>query len=98
MGRPTHDRLVTLRQTSWFSPRGECEEAGRPGPPLLFLYSRSFKFRSTMGLDVSTLQNPPATAGKPSKNLSTGHPPCLFNFFRHYSWAHGPTAYRVKEV
>src|ERR1700692_2672769 len=36
IGRPTHDWLVTLRQTSWFSPRGECEEAGRPGPPLLF--------------------------------------------------------------
>jgi len=38
MCRPTHDRLVTLRQTSWFSPRGECEEAGRPGPPLLFFF------------------------------------------------------------
>jgi hypothetical protein len=28
-----------------------------------------------MGLDVSTLQDLPTTAGKPSKNLSTGHPP-----------------------
>jgi len=38
IGRTTHDWLVTLRQTSWFSPRGECEEAGRPGPPPLFFH------------------------------------------------------------
>src|ERR1700730_4433342 len=68
MGRPTHDWLVTLRQTSRFSPRGECEEAGRPGPPLLFFPSRHF--------ELFTLQDPP------SKNLRMGHPSkCLINSY-----------------
>src|ERR1700726_62712 len=78
IGRPTQDRLVTLRQTSWFSPRGECEEAGRPGPPPLFLcfcLPGSFELVSQgRGRGGSRLQDPP------SKNLRVGHPPRFLRF------------------
>jgi hypothetical protein len=55
IARPTHDWLVTLRQTSRFSPRGECEEAGRPGPPPLFFHKlKYFKIQ----LSLALLQHP----------------------------------------
>jgi hypothetical protein len=36
MGRPTHDRLATLRQVSWITREGNREGGGKTWPASLF--------------------------------------------------------------
>src|ERR1700742_3621358 len=53
--RPTHDRLPALRQGSRTFPERGTWEAGRPGPPLLFVSAHLFLPTSSFWTTVETV-------------------------------------------
>jgi hypothetical protein len=51
MDRPTHDRLVTLRQTGRVSPRGEKWGGGKTWPASLYFFSRKANHRQGLSAE-----------------------------------------------